>query len=632
MKKVLVCISLMLLSMLAMAITPEELADSLNTWCDFPQSVPPVKVQQIRQYSKEVRVQTNKTLSGKGMTAEETKQLKSMVARWVSTGRNSVRANQVKIYSDGYEIGELAVKECPLTTRPVQADLSGKTIVLWASHGRYYNRKQERWVWQRARLWGTVEDRLTTEYMVRLKRLLEQSGAKVLMPRPSPEEEKGKETGRSGLPRWMESSAEYLRAEGYPEHIWNGVKYLPKQSKAHKENPEYYNDILCRPLWVNYLTDTLRTPVDLVVALHTDGGEIAGDSSSIGTLVIYYDRNDRNQKVLRDGRSRMKVNRQIAYNLQQSLVHEMRENCNPGWGMRQVMNANYGEIRIPNVPSVIVEIGSHQDMTDAQYLLMPEAMDRIAMGLYKGIAMSLAPNDIRSLPQPDTNQLSTRQMGPVTIIDAFTRTCGPEWYRDSRSAGIVPGRYGIADSVSYSLIGQQHNYDRQSVWKSDDETGWGMCDTRWQHIVVKGNTHDYAEQHAAVWAQLPKTQPQTLDVILGQQLEVPTWVNDSIARGKRMVVSGAYIGKGPMVRERQIVSQIPSSQERTYTIETEPNERVLYCNESRSLKKKDGDVVLYRWSESGLPAIIRRGNCILIGTMLESIVDWQELMKELIYE
>ncbi|HEX9251368.1 MAG TPA: hypothetical protein VF870_03955, partial [Ignavibacteriaceae bacterium] len=36
--------------------------------------------------------------------------------------------------------------------------LAGRNILLWHSHGWYYNNKEKRWMWQRARLFQTVED------------------------------------------------------------------------------------------------------------------------------------------------------------------------------------------------------------------------------------------------------------------------------------------------------------------------------------------------------------------------------------------------------------------------------------------------------------------------------------------
>lgn len=63
---------------------------------------------------------------------------------------------------------------------PVQG-LAGKHIVVWASHGLYYDRASGRWTWQRPRMFTTVEDRLTmsvvNDYLIPM---LERAGATVI--------------------------------------------------------------------------------------------------------------------------------------------------------------------------------------------------------------------------------------------------------------------------------------------------------------------------------------------------------------------------------------------------------------------------------------------------------------------
>lgn len=62
--------------------------------------------------------------------------------------------------------------------------LDGKNIALWASHGRYYDAKEDRWQWQRGRLLGTVEDLYSVSYVYPyLVPMLENAGAYVMMPR-----------------------------------------------------------------------------------------------------------------------------------------------------------------------------------------------------------------------------------------------------------------------------------------------------------------------------------------------------------------------------------------------------------------------------------------------------------------
>ncbi len=62
--------------------------------------------------------------------------------------------------------------------------LANKHIALWASHGKYFNQKEDRWMWQRARIFQTVEDIYTESYVLPfLVPMLENAGASVLMPR-----------------------------------------------------------------------------------------------------------------------------------------------------------------------------------------------------------------------------------------------------------------------------------------------------------------------------------------------------------------------------------------------------------------------------------------------------------------
>ena len=76
----------------------------------------------------------------------------------------------------------------PLITRKSNTvftgGLSENHIALWHSHGYYYNAALNRWQWQRARLFGTVEDIFTMEYIVNyIAPMLENAGANVLLPR-----------------------------------------------------------------------------------------------------------------------------------------------------------------------------------------------------------------------------------------------------------------------------------------------------------------------------------------------------------------------------------------------------------------------------------------------------------------
>jgi hypothetical protein len=62
--------------------------------------------------------------------------------------------------------------------------LSGSHLAVWPSHGYHYDAGRDRWEWQRARLFGTIEDLFTFSFIhPYLLPMLENAGAYVLMPR-----------------------------------------------------------------------------------------------------------------------------------------------------------------------------------------------------------------------------------------------------------------------------------------------------------------------------------------------------------------------------------------------------------------------------------------------------------------
>lgn len=71
-----------------------------------------------------------------------------------------------------------------LGAREFTNGLRGRHIVLWQSHGLYYNESQDEWRWQRATLHRTVEDLYTQSYVLQgVIPMLENAGAYVMTPR-----------------------------------------------------------------------------------------------------------------------------------------------------------------------------------------------------------------------------------------------------------------------------------------------------------------------------------------------------------------------------------------------------------------------------------------------------------------
>lgn len=83
----------------------------------------------------------------------------------------------------------LEYKGSPWVTRSsrpyeITRGLEGKHIALWQSHGKYYINNQDKWAWQRPRLFCTSEDQFTQSFILPyLIPMLENAGANVFTPR-----------------------------------------------------------------------------------------------------------------------------------------------------------------------------------------------------------------------------------------------------------------------------------------------------------------------------------------------------------------------------------------------------------------------------------------------------------------
>ena len=182
------------------AIDKQVLADTLTQIAQSHAYVGKVTVSRIRVRNSHIHVYTNATLSHISFTASEVRNIRSLVSQLV-LGNNQ---GKVTIYSENMELGELitnlhknrpshmryTLNEVPAWVRNISQPysspngLSGKHIALWGSHGRYYHQTMEQWLWQRAKLWTTVEDVYTSSYtMPFLVPMLENAGAVVVQPR-----------------------------------------------------------------------------------------------------------------------------------------------------------------------------------------------------------------------------------------------------------------------------------------------------------------------------------------------------------------------------------------------------------------------------------------------------------------
>jgi len=391
----------------------QELADSLTAYTGFsPVWAPPVRVKQLRVSGKNVTVRTNKTLRDVRWTPANVAELKRRVSTWVlghSNGNVTLIAGKTNIETLITDCARLTA-EGGRTSRSAN-DLTDRQIVLYPSHGLYFNRDRNEWIWQRATLWTTVEDLYSQEYVRLIKRMLENAGATVRMPRASLDHA---EYGTSGMPAWTEGARAWLVSQKADSTLWNLY-----------EGDEYKDDMKCRAMWVN----ALDTAPDLCVAFHTDGLDSGDDTTIVGTLVIYSARDDDGHTTLRNGRDREKTNRNLADWIQTQVTEDLRHIA-PEWTRRQLKEANYCETRVPVVPSIILELLSHKNLADMRYGLDPRFRFAASRAVYKGILRYL--NGPSAVVQPlPVQELAIGTDGVLRwrpVMDSIEQSAAPTYY------------------------------------------------------------------------------------------------------------------------------------------------------------------------------------------------------------
>ncbi|MDZ7634567.1 MAG: hypothetical protein U5L72_09090 [Bacteroidales bacterium] len=189
----------------------------------------------------------------------------------------------------------------------------------------------------------------------------------------------------SGKPRIFQAARYWLQYAGMPDTL----VYTRNKGKN-----DYNDDYMSRAEWVNYLLREPGTgvmtgmgiPVDLSLAFHTDAG-VTPDDSIIGTLGIYSTLS--NQGLFPDGTSRL-ASRDLTDIIQTQIVKDIHVLFNPEWTRRGLWDRSYYEARKPDVPAMLLELLSHQNLADQRYGLDPRFRFHVSRAVYKGILRYLA--------------------------------------------------------------------------------------------------------------------------------------------------------------------------------------------------------------------------------------------------
>ena len=186
----------------------------------------------------------------------------------------------------------------------------------------------------------------------------------------------------SQLPRYYEGARYYSQWAGFPVERYAN----------YKGEKDYTEDINCRSFVTNYLLGGsaycpdsvgMRVPIELSFSLHTDAG-YRDDDTTVGTLGIYT--TGYNNGRLGNGTLSRHTSRDLADIVQTYITRDITAQALLFPLARRAMwDRNYSESRLPDVPSCIIELLSHQNFADMRYAHDPHFKFVASRAMYKGI-------------------------------------------------------------------------------------------------------------------------------------------------------------------------------------------------------------------------------------------------------
>lgn len=253
----------------------------------------------------------------------------------------------------------------------------------------------------------------------------------------------------SGYPRFCEAARYWLQWAGIPDSVY---------SESHGKN-DYTDDYKSRGIWVNYLAGGssvnpteagLNIPVDMAFAFHSDAGTTLNDSI-IGTLGIYYT-NAYNEEYA-NGASRY-LSHDMTDLIQSNIVRDIRTLYEPNWTRRGMWNQSYYEARVPRVPTMLLELLSHQNFADMRYGLDPRFRFTVSRAIYKGMLQFICSQyhmDYIVQPLPVDN-MALRMVGENEIELTWQPVADPLEPTANAEKYIVYTRIGDGDFDNGVLV------------------------------------------------------------------------------------------------------------------------------------------------------------------------------------
>ncbi len=255
----------------------------------------------------------------------------------------------------------------------------------------------------------------------------------------------------SGMPRFVEGARYWLHWAGAPENVY---------SPYHGAD-DYKDDYTSRGNWINWLaggsrvipdTEGLGIPVDVCMALHSDAGK-RSDDSFVGTLGIYFSNGG---DCYEDGTPRIN-SRMLTDMLMRQITGDIRKTYEPNWTRRSMWDKSYVEARVPEVPTSLIELMSHQNFADMKYGLDPGFRFWVGRAIYKALGRFMAERKgrefiVQPLPVKDFSIKRTRKshyrLSWTPTDDPIEPTATPKKYIVLERSGDELGFHKIGETRS----------------------------------------------------------------------------------------------------------------------------------------------------------------------------------------
>ena len=184
----------------------------------------------------------------------------------------------------------------------------------------------------------------------------------------------------SGMPRYLEGARYNAQWAGMPTKVYN---------RTEGKN-DYNDDINTRSRMVNYMSGGsvynpiekgLGVPIEMTLGVHSDAG-FSKEDALIGTLGIY-------TTDFNDGKTNADISRYASRDLTDMVMTGLQKDISNRfgieWARRGMWNRNYSETRLPAVPSMILELLSHQNFADMKLGHEPAFKFTVARSVYKSL-------------------------------------------------------------------------------------------------------------------------------------------------------------------------------------------------------------------------------------------------------